>query len=124
MTRTHVGAIVSQAQEMVVMSQERKVEAFRPLMSSANLFGDRAWGPIVRRRGAGAADWAAEFYLRLATDPEVDLWAGHSMVEGIGLAIAWPLPVRVARFLALAAVVGSAAGATTYPPLFTGWSWR
>lgn len=124
MTRSHVAAIVLRTQEMSALSQERKIEAFRPLMSSANLFAGRAWVPIVTRRGANAADWAAEFYLRLATDPEVDLWAGSSMAEGIGLAIAWPLPVRVARYLALATVVGSTAGPATFPPLFPGWSWR
>lgn len=123
-TQAHVAAIVLRAQEMSALSQERKIEAFRPLMSGANLFGGRAWSPIVSRRGANAADWAAEFYLRIATDPEVDLWAGTSMAEGIGLAIAWPLPVRVARYLALAAVVGSTSGPAVFPPLFPGWSWR
>jgi hypothetical protein len=108
---------------MLGFSLERRIEAFRPLMSSANLFADRAWAPIVGRRGHGAADWAAEFYLRLATDPDVELWAGHSMMEGISLAMAWPLPVRVARYLALATIVGST-GPTAFPPLFDGWSWR
>lgn len=124
MTRSHVDAIALQSQEMSALSQERKIEAFRPLMSSANQFGGRAWVPIVTRRGPHATDWAAEFYLRLATDPEVDLWAGSSMAEGIGLAIAWPLPLRVARYLALAAIVGSTSGPATFPPLFPGWSWR
>jgi hypothetical protein len=102
---------------------ERRINDFRQLLSSVNQFADRAWSPISRTRGPGAAAWAAEFYLRLATDADVDSWAGTSMVEGLALAVAWSLPVRVARFLALATMVGSGAAASFQPP-FDGWAWR
>jgi hypothetical protein len=122
-TRDHIRAITSGVLEVRGIALERRINDFRQLLSSVNQFADRAWSPISRTRGPGAAAWAAEFYLRLATDADVDSWAGTSMVEGLALAVAWSLPVRVARFLALATMVGSGAAASFQPP-FDGWAWR
>ncbi len=122
-TRDHIRAITSGVLEVRGIALERRINDFRQLLSSVNQFADRAWSPISRTRGPGAGAWAAEFYLRLATDADVDSWAGTSMVEGLALAVAWSLPVRVARFLALATIVGSGA-ATSFQPPFDGWAWR
>jgi hypothetical protein len=122
-TRIHILAITSGALEVRGIALERRIDDFRQLLSSVNQFADRAWSPISKARGHAAAAWAAEFYLRLATDTEVETWAGPSMAEGLALALAWPLPVRVARYLALATIVDSGSATSVSQP-FDGWAWR
>jgi hypothetical protein len=91
-------------------------------MASANMLAGQAWQPIQQRRGPAARSWAAEFYMRLATDPAVSLWANSSLADGLALAAAWPLPLRVARCMGLAGSLG-AAELAGYPPLLKGWEW-
>lgn len=115
--------IASAALRLARLPIEHRVGALAELMASANLLGGQAWQPIQRRHGPSARLWAAEFYLRLATDPTVSLWADSSIGDGLALAAAWALPLRVARCLGLAASIGASAP-SGYPPLYEGWEWR
>jgi hypothetical protein len=102
---------------------EHRIDAFQALMSQGSMLAGQAWQRLVTVRGADAKTWAAEFYLRLATDPEVERWAGSRMPDGLLLTTAWSLPLRVARYLALTTVLETS-GRGAYPPLFRGWTWQ
>ena len=114
--------IASNSPRLVQLPMEHRVEALAGLMTSANMLAAQAWQPIQQRRGPAARSWAAEFYMRLATDPAVGLWANSSIADGLALAAAWPLPLRVARCMGLAGSLG-AAELAGYPPLLKGWEW-
>ncbi len=114
--------IASNSPRLVQLPMEHRVEALAGLMASANMLAGQAWQPIQQRRGPAARSWAAEFYMRLATDPAVSFWASSSIADGLALAAAWPLPLRVARCMGLAGSLG-AAELAGYPPLLKGWEW-
>ena len=121
--QSEVRAILEEAAQILEWPAERRIDAVEPLLRNSFLMADRSWQPIVRRRGTGARAWAAELCLRLATDPEVEMWAADSLTDALAFVIDWSLPVRVARYLALAGIVGTE-GPSEYPPLFANWSWR
>jgi len=114
--------IASNSPRLAQLPMEHRVAALADLMASANMLAGRAWQPIQQRHGPAARSWAAEFYMRLATDPAVSLWANSSIGDGLALAAAWPLPLRVARCMGLAGSLGVAEPAG-YPPLLKGWEW-
>jgi hypothetical protein len=118
----HARSIVAETREICRLPIEHRVEAFLPLMSVGNQLGGGVWQRVVGPRGSSGTTWAAEFFLRLATDPELDRWAGGSPHDGIALARAWSLPLRVARYLAMSTIVDTS-GPGTFPPLFDGWTW-
>jgi hypothetical protein len=99
-------------------SDERRIEELARLLQAANLHAGAAWPRVLAARNGAAHDWAAEFCLRLATDPECAFWSNDATDAGIELVLAWALPVRAARFLVLASGTGEGGG--DYPPLFEG----
>jgi hypothetical protein len=115
--------IVDAAPRLTLLPIEHRIESLAELMAAANLLGGQAWQHIQRRQGPTARSWAAEFYLRIATDPAVSVWAQTALGDGLSLAAAWPLPLRVARYLAISGLLSSDPPAG-YPPLFQGWEWR
>jgi len=105
-------------------SVDERVQALGDLVSVASST-EKTWTRIVERHASHATHWAAEFYLRLATDASVDIWASGDLEEGLALALAWPLPFRVARLMALASLMAGGDGREElFPPLFEGWSWE
>jgi hypothetical protein len=122
-TKDQVRWILRFVENVGAYSTERRIDLLRPLMARGPVCAGAQWAPIARRRRDSAAEWAAEFCLRLASDPAVGRWAGGSLSEGIALTRFWPLPLRVARFLVLATTHGDSA-VDSYPPLFGGWTWE
>jgi hypothetical protein len=80
-----------------------------------------SWRRVQDRHGSSTADWLAEFYLRLATDPRSAEWAGTAINDALECALIAPLPLRVCRFLALTTSVNSSD--TEETSLVGGWSW-
>lgn len=115
--------LAGRANEILGLSLDTRVDQFVTLISSAGSFAERPWQAITRARGGGARRWTAEFYLRLATDPAIAGWAGNDMKHGLELAGAWGLPLRVARYIAVAGVVATE-NTSSYPPLFDQWEWE
>jgi len=119
----HTKEIIDRSAEILSLPPRRRIEAFSGVVRGVVSSASPTWAPLIKRRGPNAGPWAIEFYLRLATDPNVDVWAGSSLEDGLNLALAWPLPTRIARYLALATVVGTD-GPEAFPPLFQDWDWQ
>ena len=116
--------LADQATAAQAWSFDERVQALGDLVGVASST-ERTWTRIVERHASQSIHWAAEFYLRLATDASVDKWAAGDLEDGLALAMAWPLPFRVARVMALASLMAGGDGREElFPPLFEGWSWE
>jgi len=116
--------LADQATAAQAWSVDERVQALGDLVGVASST-ERTWTRIVERHASHSIHWAAEFYLRLATDASVDMWASGDLEDGLALAMACPLPFRVARVMALASLMAGGDGREElFPPLFEGWSWE
>jgi hypothetical protein len=111
------------ASAMVDWPPGRRIELFMELARNSGLQASHTWSTIVARKGPRAREWVAELWLRLATDVGCRLWIGSLDREALEFVLEWPLPVRVARCVALRTAVGTT-DPQEFPPLVERWSWR
>lgn len=123
-TRRDAVDLAQAAVDMGAWPLEQRVEAVARLARHAYQHAARTWPQIVAVHGTSSREWAAELWLRLATDPSWATWAGASTQLGLEFAREWALPLRTARCLALNTLVGSTTRPSDFPPLFEGWAWR
>jgi hypothetical protein len=114
--------IADNAAKIAALPTSERITILAALLDGGISPHEQSWAAVIQSQGERAPRWASEFYLRLATDAALAEWAGDALREGIALAIAWPLPLRAARYLALAEMT-SADGLTLFPPLFEHWDW-
>jgi hypothetical protein len=120
---TVAGALVADWARICPLPVEERVNYLRMLTrrgpGPAGIPG--SW--LVHLHGGKAADWAAEFALRTASDTEVAAWVGGSLPDALDILIRWPLLARTARCLVLSSLIGQDK-VPQFPPLFPEWVWR
>jgi hypothetical protein len=93
-------SILLDAPRLSAMHQIESIKSLEQLFRNGHEQAGNAWSALVRSRTSGdARRWAAEWTLRVASDPSFAGWAKADLTTGLGVLLAWPLPLRVARFL-------------------------
>jgi hypothetical protein len=119
--RTVAGALVNNGVHFNSLSLIERIELFQSLTRYAPSHAGPRWRSLTGQHGEETALWFAQFCLRMATDVQLAMWAGESLLDALGVLIEWPLTARAARCLAMASLMD--AEDDEFPPLFPGWDW-
>jgi hypothetical protein len=117
---TIAGSLVANAEDFTALPLRDRVDVFKMLTRRGKEKAESVWRRI--QKSGGSAEWLAEFCLRAASDVELARWAGSSLEVALESMLAWPLPAKTARCIALWNLLRVDAN-NDFPPLLQAWDW-